>query len=94
MTYEVGATKRNSPLELITQEEAAKLERMEEALKKLVTIHGKTVELYSLDGQSWSSDLRQLQKRMEQRRRENDKVVRDAAKFFKSRPMLSKRTKL
>jgi hypothetical protein len=43
------------------------------------------LELYSIDGEIWASDLRQIEKRMKERQREHDKIAEEARKFFKSR---------
>lgn len=61
---------------------------------KTVMIGGKEMVLYSIDGETWSSDLRQLERRMKQREAEEAKILSDAKKFFKSRPLISEKSRL
>jgi hypothetical protein len=66
---------------------------MEEAtLKKVVMVHGHRVELHSLDGETWGTDLVQLRQRMEQREKEHAKILDDARKYLKGRAGLSKKS--
>jgi hypothetical protein len=52
-------------------------------LKKTIIVHGETVELYSLDGEIWATDLRQVKRRMEQRAKLTKRALREAKKIFK-----------
>ena len=67
---------------------------MESTLKKVVIVHGQRVELFSVDGESWSTDLAQLQERMEQREKEQAKTLAEAKKFLRGRPGLGAKTRL
>jgi hypothetical protein len=67
---------------------------MERTLKKVVVIGGQKVTLHSLDGEVWGSDLAQLQKRIQEREKEQAKVLNEARKFFKNRVGLSKKSSL
>jgi hypothetical protein len=58
---------------------------MESTLKKTVVVAGQKITLHSLDGSCWSSDLVQLQKRIQEREKEQAKILAEAAKFFKNR---------
>jgi hypothetical protein len=50
---------------------------MEQAtLKKVVMVHGQRVELFSVDGELWSTDLKQRQQRLEQREKEQAKILK------------------
>jgi hypothetical protein len=44
-------------------------------LKKSVTIDGQQVELFSLDGQTWSSDVRQLHDLQKARQKSHQKAL-------------------
>ncbi len=57
---------------------------MEDApLKKLVVVGGHQIELYSLDGMSWSSNLRELRERERQRQKDAEREKRYAQRIFK-----------
>jgi hypothetical protein len=49
--------------------------------------------LFSLDGTSWWSNLKQLERRMKEREAEEAKILNDAKKFFKTRPLISAKSK-
>jgi hypothetical protein len=60
------------------------LTAMEDALKKIIVVCGKEIEVFSLDGGlSWSSDLRQLRLREKLREREMRRQQRYARQIFK-----------
>jgi hypothetical protein len=61
------------------------VEAMDAPLKKIITVHGQQIVMHSLDGEIWSSDLRQLRERERQREKRNAKVVSEAKRFFKNR---------
>jgi hypothetical protein len=63
-------------------------------LKKVVMVHGQGVELHSLDGEIWGTDLAQLQQRMEQREKEQARILNEAKKYLKGRAGLSKKSPL
>lgn len=67
---------------------------MEDALKKITMVGSHTVELFSLDGVRWSSDLGQLERYMKEHEKERAKVLADAKKFFQSRPMVSGKSRI
>lgn len=64
------------------------------ALKKIITIAGQQIELLSPDGETWSTDLPQLERRMKQREKEMTKVLDEARKFLRGRPGLTEKTRL
>jgi hypothetical protein len=70
------------------------LKPMDAPLKKVVTVCGQRVELFSIDGTSWSSDLKQLEKRMKEKAKEQAKILGEAKKFLRSRAGLAERTSL
>jgi hypothetical protein len=63
-------------------------------LKKIVVVHGHRVELHSLDGETWGTDLVQLQERIKQREKEQAKILGEAKKFLRGRPGLAEKTRL
>jgi hypothetical protein len=67
---------------------------MESMLKKIVVVAGQKVTLHSLDGEIWGTDLAQLQQRMEQREKEQARILNEAKKYLKGRAGLSKKSPL
>jgi hypothetical protein len=67
---------------------------MESMLKKIVVVAGQKVTLHSLDGEIWGPDLAQLQQRMEQREKEQARILNEAKKYLKGRAGLSKKSPL
>jgi hypothetical protein len=63
---------------------------MESTLKKIVVIGNQKVELFSIDGSCWSSDLAQLQKRIQEREREQKNSRRSEAVFENSTRLVKK----
>jgi predicted RNA-binding protein with RPS1 domain len=54
------------------------------ALKKVVSVHGVPVEMYSIDhGVTWSTSLRELQRREKRREKRRKKEVAYAKRIFK-----------
>lgn len=65
-----------------------------DALKKTIVVGGQRVELYSLDGATWSSDLPQLRERMKRREEEQARVLGRAKKYLKSRAGLADKSRV
>jgi hypothetical protein len=57
----------------------------DDVLKKIITIRGQKVELYSVDGELWSTDLPQLKRIAREREERTEKVVDEARRFFRGR---------
>jgi hypothetical protein len=53
----------------------------EDTLKKIVTIGGQKVELFSLDSEAWSSDLRQFREREKARQKAHARALAQARTF-------------
>jgi hypothetical protein len=64
------------------------------SLRKTVVIANQRVELFSIDGECWSSNLAQLEERMKEREAEQEKILAEAKKYLTGRAGLSKKSSL
>lgn len=64
------------------------------SLRKTVVIANQRVELFSIDGECWSSNLAQLEERMKEREREQKRILSEAKKYLKGRAGLSRKSPL
>jgi hypothetical protein len=55
------------------------------SLRKTVVIANQRVELFSIDGECWSSNLAQLGERMKEREREQKRILSEAKRYLKGR---------
>jgi hypothetical protein len=55
------------------------------SLRKTVVIANQRVELFSIDGECWSSNLAQLEERMKEREREQKRILSEAKRYLKGR---------
>jgi hypothetical protein len=54
-------------------------------LKKVVVIGNQKVELHSVDGETWATDVEQIERRRMARERRTEAILNDARRFFRGR---------
>jgi hypothetical protein len=54
-------------------------------MKKTIVIHGHLVEMLSSNGMIWSTDLKQIEKRPKERKKQTEKILTEIRKYFRSR---------